>query len=374
MNKVFSILFFVICLTGYSQKVNKSVSLVVTGEGNNLEEAKQNALRMAIEQAFGVFVSSNSQILNDNLVKDEIISITNGNIENYELISQLVYPNGYCTITLKALLSIDKLSSFIENKGYQIDYKGENYALNLKNIELNKINENKVISNLENAISGFLNNIYSYKIKAEEPIFLKEDQYLITIHSQVIPNDNFEKLITYVTKTLKQLSLTQKEIENLKGYNFPVYDFEYIDLYSNTISINFRNEYNKDFFIRFIEKLEEHAYNIKITDGNKTLSSIETNINLNDKKRWDDYKKNYSAFTCIKSKKYNENNVKPIDLSLLKINSCSILDKEKYFLFSLNELSKIKSFNVINGLNHDSTVIDAFNICLDYNLKKNKKK
>ena len=44
------------------------VSLVVTGEGATKEEATNNALRSAIEQAFGVFVSANTEILNDEIV------------------------------------------------------------------------------------------------------------------------------------------------------------------------------------------------------------------------------------------------------------------------------------------------------------------
>ena len=48
----------------------KEVSLIVTGEGATKEEATNNALRSAVEQAFGVFVSANTEILNDELIKD----------------------------------------------------------------------------------------------------------------------------------------------------------------------------------------------------------------------------------------------------------------------------------------------------------------
>ena len=49
------------------------VTLTVSGNGKTLEEAKNNALRSAIEQAFGAYISSKTEILNDNLVKDEIV-------------------------------------------------------------------------------------------------------------------------------------------------------------------------------------------------------------------------------------------------------------------------------------------------------------
>ena len=41
-----------------AQEADKTVTLVVNGQGKTPDEAKQNALRSAIEQAFGAFISS----------------------------------------------------------------------------------------------------------------------------------------------------------------------------------------------------------------------------------------------------------------------------------------------------------------------------
>ena len=65
----------------FAQDADKTVTLVVSGQGKSQDEAKQKALRSAIEQAFGAFISSKTEILNDNLVKDEIVSVANGNIQ-----------------------------------------------------------------------------------------------------------------------------------------------------------------------------------------------------------------------------------------------------------------------------------------------------
>ncbi|MFN5774062.1 hypothetical protein [Flavobacterium sp.] len=72
---------------------DKTVTLTVSGSGKTLEDAKLNALRSAIEQAFGAFISSKTEILNENLVKDEIVSVTNGNIQKYDIVSQVAVPN-----------------------------------------------------------------------------------------------------------------------------------------------------------------------------------------------------------------------------------------------------------------------------------------
>ena len=104
--------------TIFAQDADKTVTLVVSGQGKTQDEAKQNALRSAIEQAFGTFISSKTEILNDNLVKDEIISVANGNIQKYEVISEVQIENKDYATTLKATVSVDKLVTFIENKGY----------------------------------------------------------------------------------------------------------------------------------------------------------------------------------------------------------------------------------------------------------------
>ena len=60
------------------------VELVVNGEGVDKTTATHNALRSAIEQAYGVFISTNTTILNDDLIKDEIATVASGNIKAYK--------------------------------------------------------------------------------------------------------------------------------------------------------------------------------------------------------------------------------------------------------------------------------------------------
>ena len=63
--------------TNSDSSSNKTTTIVVTGQGKTKYEAQQNALRNAIEQAFGAFISSKTEVLNDSLVKDEIVSVSN---------------------------------------------------------------------------------------------------------------------------------------------------------------------------------------------------------------------------------------------------------------------------------------------------------
>ena len=97
---------------------NDEVTLIVSADGSSKDEAVKLALRSAIEQTYGTFVSANTTILNDELVKDEIVTVTNGNIKNYEESSSNIV-NGKTYITLKATVCISKLVSYAQSKGVE---------------------------------------------------------------------------------------------------------------------------------------------------------------------------------------------------------------------------------------------------------------
>ena len=77
----------------YAQNQN-DVTLIVSADGDSKEEATKVALRSAIEQAYGTFVSANTTILNDELVQDEIVTVASGNIKDYKEITCKQMPNG----------------------------------------------------------------------------------------------------------------------------------------------------------------------------------------------------------------------------------------------------------------------------------------
>ena len=108
------------------------VTLTVSGQGATKEAATATALRSAIEQAFGVFVSANTEILNDNLVKDEIATVSSGNIQTYSEISCINMSNGEVSVTLSATVSIGKLVAYAKSKGAAAEFAGQTFAMNMK--------------------------------------------------------------------------------------------------------------------------------------------------------------------------------------------------------------------------------------------------
>ena len=137
--KILIIVFFLFSVSYISAKeTTDEVTLVVSADGTTKEEATKSALRNAIEQAFGTFVSANTEILNDELVKDEIVTISNGNIKNFTEVNSAKLPNGNYTVTLSATVSVSKLVNYVKSKGGSIELAGATFAANVKMAKLNK--------------------------------------------------------------------------------------------------------------------------------------------------------------------------------------------------------------------------------------------
>ena len=69
------VLIYAISNHALAQDENKLVTLTASNQGESKEAARQNALRTAIEQAFGAFISSKTEIFNDQLVADQMASV-----------------------------------------------------------------------------------------------------------------------------------------------------------------------------------------------------------------------------------------------------------------------------------------------------------
>ena len=209
----------------------KTVTITTIGSGATPEVAKQNALRNAIEQAFGTFISSNTEILNDELIKDEIVSVANGNIQNYEVISETEIPDiGYAT-TIKATVSVSKLTSFVESKGMEVEIQGGLFAENIKLKQLYEQNEYIAIENLLVVIDQILAVSFDYSIDLSEPKLVIDyynynngvEIWKIDAKVSVRFNENIEKLNDLLYKTLPKIGLTKEEAESYKELNRSVY-------------------------------------------------------------------------------------------------------------------------------------------------------
>jgi hypothetical protein len=209
--------------SGLLAQENQEVQLVVNGQGKDLELAKANALRSAIEQAYGVFISSKTEILNDEVLKDEIIAVANGNIRDYQVLSEIQLSPELYSATLKATVSIGNLKNFCESKGMTSEFSGSLFGANIKMQKLYEANEALAVKELCAAMKPLALKAFDYNLQPSEPKNSVADKWEIVFTVEVDANANLTDIETYLRNSLKGLSLSEVEKENYIKLNKKVY-------------------------------------------------------------------------------------------------------------------------------------------------------
>lgn len=263
------ILFFLLLNSVVNAQEDKTVTLTVSGTGKTLEEAKLNALRSAIEQAFGAFISSKTEILNDNLIKDEIVSVTNGNIQKYDVVTEVTLPKGSFAITLNATVSIGKLTTFAESKGVVIEFKGGMFGANIKLQKLNEKNELEACINLFGIMHETLQTSYDYSVITEDPVLYKDDVYKVKYRVDAVPNQTYKSIYDYYEKSLESLKMTTEEIDAYKKINKEIFEIK-----TPTSVYYLRNELSKQTLDNLNQLIYYYSGNFKILINNDEINVI----------------------------------------------------------------------------------------------------
>jgi len=176
------------------KKGEGDVELVVVGEGATKELATTSALRSALEQTYGTLVSSNTTILDDKLIQDEIVSISTGVVKSYAYQS-VSHVDGLCVVVLKCIISPQKLVTYVKQKGdASVEISGASFAANVKLKKLNYKNAEIALDNIRAAQYAMLPKCLDYKLRTAE---LEELWGYVTqsISVSVTFNENTKKLV-----------------------------------------------------------------------------------------------------------------------------------------------------------------------------------
>ncbi len=252
---------------------DKIVTLTVSGTGKTIEDAKNNALRSAIEQAFGVFISSKTEILNDNLVKDEIVSVSNGSIQKFNIVSEVEIPNAGFATTLNATVSVSKLISFVESKGVVAEFKGSLFSFNIKQQILNENNEVKAINDLCETIKQIFDKSVDYQITPENPVALDNtnQNWAIKLNIGISINENILNIADYLFKNLKNISMTNIDVDNYRNLNKLTYPISFASDKKSITYINLRKKESLDLLINTINYFDKSVTNFEVNNGNSTI-------------------------------------------------------------------------------------------------------
>ena len=284
MKKLILLLTLVFTITAYAQD-EKIVTLTVSGQGKTKDEAKQNALRNAIEQAFGSFISSKTEIFNNQVVVDQITSVSNGNVQSYEILNESQIPNGSWGVTLKALVSIDKLTSFVQAKGVEVEINGGMFAVNIKQQLLNEQGEKIAINQLVGLLHEPMQIAFDYVVNTSDPRSIDGDskEWLIPLEVIGTANKNIDFCAIYFIKTIEALSLSSEEVINYKSLNKDIFSVT-VDYKGESKTFYLRKQSSINSLITFASFWEFYTRLFYLESGLDESSEIDnTIIDYNDK-------------------------------------------------------------------------------------------
>ena len=214
MKKLLSIVAAILLAATTFAQVNE-VTLTVIGTGVTEEQATLQALRSAIEQSFGTFVSSNTTILNDKLVQDEIVSVSNGNVKEYKKLAIATLPNKQVSVTLKATISINKLITYAKSKGSRAEFEGQTYAANAKLLRLKVQSTEKAIKLMTQQLEQISKDLFDFNINLSEPKLCDAEHigkvYYFDCQINAVSNIASTNFSNLFFNTLNGLILTEQE-------------------------------------------------------------------------------------------------------------------------------------------------------------------
>jgi len=285
MKPILSIFFLLIFNFSFSNTIDdNSVTITTIGNGATFEKARESALFSAITQVCGVYLSQDVKISNDEVVKEEITSITKGNIEKYSILSEVKIDNDDCVSTLKVIVSVFNLKTYMESKGYKVDFNGAAFAMNMNLKILNEQAENKAITSMFFYLDKIAKNSFDFEINASDPISVNGSNSLwkIPLTINVKPNLNFKTIPEYLVNTLIGISLTEDEKNNYITLNKNVYVVN-IQKIKNACNSNYhtfylRNKKSAVDIAYFVLSFQDYLTNFEITDGNNIIMANEKEI------------------------------------------------------------------------------------------------
>lgn len=191
----------------------QEVSLITSGEGSTKELAVRNALVSAVEQAYGVYVSGDTHILNDELIRDEMVQIRRGNIMNYRILNETKKKAGLYSAIVEATVSVENLLKFAKSKGAECELAGRAFAANLALKRLYLKNSAEAMEELYHVLGYIVPQMYDYRLTVGDPIVDRQDVYVpIAVDCKL--NENYETFVelyknmdAHINKSLESVGI-----------------------------------------------------------------------------------------------------------------------------------------------------------------------
>ncbi len=231
MKKLFFFIFIFSIATKICAQSESEITVRVFASGSDITEAQFNAGKTAIELAFGSFISTTTTLLNDKITKDEVVAISNGNINKLEILSTTISSdtqnraNVRYSIVADVTVSLTKLSNLAVSKGVSSEFNGNLFALNIKKQLFTEKAEFEALYNTFVIANEYFQDGFDYSISTLDPKSMDggNQNWEIPINIRIKANSNYKVAFQLFSDALKSISMPQSETDKYRELNKPIY-------------------------------------------------------------------------------------------------------------------------------------------------------
>ena len=264
MNKLTVLFFSLLFITNVHSQNEQAINITTTGTGLTKNNAINDALRNALEQTYGGFISSKTNITNDELFNDEVVAITSGEIHDYELISETKIESGYA-VTIVAKISQTGLNNFVtQSGGDAVVFDANVFSTKIKLQRLNEKAEIKSINNILEILEEIYKRSIEFEFTSSNPRINENNRkWRVDFTVSTKYNENILSFIDYFSSSLEKIAMTKSqkaEYQDLGKSTYPVL--------VNNEYFYFRNEESYNSINNFLIRLKNKFGQFKITMNN----------------------------------------------------------------------------------------------------------
>ena len=191
--------------------------VIADGYGATPDEALEKALQNAVEQAAGAYVSSITEIENDEIIKDEVLSLSHGFIKKHRKLSESKFDDEY-KVVVAAIIVEKQIIERLEASGIKVNYNASGLVSDMKAWDKMKADEYKMAKALfdvhEMKNYGI---IWNYILHMEEPQ-RQGNKYTLKGTVSATTNPNYTIEFFNLKNILSELALETEEMK----YQMPV--------------------------------------------------------------------------------------------------------------------------------------------------------
>jgi len=165
----------------------------VVGVGKTAEESKLNGFRLAVEQAVGSIIASETEVVNNRIARDEVISYASGYVTKFIIVDQVSAETGYKTqmkVWIKRSIIANRL---LHENRVAGDLDGAKASVNLASIQYERQQGDRLVGVV---LNDFYRRGMTIELKPSQVRFDNNRNGILTIPFRLSWNKDYLNSLT----------------------------------------------------------------------------------------------------------------------------------------------------------------------------------